>query len=344
MIPGNIIFKQRGTRWHAGENAIRGRDHTIHAAVTGYVKYYRDPEVHPTRQFIGVAFNKEDTLPYPKDEPRRRKLNLDTVVRKEKPTREPGVRIGPSGLPLRVVRKGGLFNIERLKERLWSREKMREIRAAREKAGMVKRAGRKTAKRARASTAGPTSESPDTAASSTETSAAQVAAKESETVATPVSATRQPRKQSKKRKGSNVRRRLVMPQEFLQKRWLERRRTRVLHLNPYNYSYTESNAAIGRLASRTMYTPPWKLGGRKSRFRAQRKKREEKLKKTYAHRAMVKVERKKEKAAAEERRRKLLEKQRAEGAKMAKKAQAAVKAAAEAAEKKDAQAPKPTEP
>ncbi|TLD30900.1 hypothetical protein PspLS_02538 [Pyricularia sp. CBS 133598] len=104
VIPGNIIFKQRGTIWHPGENVIMGRDHTIHAAVTGYVKFYRDPELHPHRQFIGVAFNRDDTLPYPKHGVRRRKLNMVAVKRKE-PT--PRSEVSASGLPTRVIRRVG---------------------------------------------------------------------------------------------------------------------------------------------------------------------------------------------------------------------------------------------
>ncbi|KAK3484584.1 ribosomal L27 protein-domain-containing protein [Neurospora crassa] len=102
VIPGNIIYKQRGTLWHPGENTIMGRDHTIHAAVAGYVKYYRDPQLHPDRQYIGVVFNRNDKLPYPKDAPRKRKLGLVAVPRKveevEKPT------MSASGLPLFVTR------------------------------------------------------------------------------------------------------------------------------------------------------------------------------------------------------------------------------------------------
>jgi large subunit ribosomal protein L27 len=99
VIPGNIIYKQRGTIWHAGENAILGRDFTIHAGVAGYVKYYRDPEVHPTRQFIGVALQRTDSLPYPKDQPRQRKLAKIAV-----PRREPNVlpALSASNLPTMV--------------------------------------------------------------------------------------------------------------------------------------------------------------------------------------------------------------------------------------------------
>ncbi|KAL2190613.1 hypothetical protein L209DRAFT_746879 [Thermothelomyces heterothallicus CBS 203.75] len=102
VVTGNIIYKQRGTIWHPGENTIMGRDHTIHAAVCGYVKYYRDPQRHPTRQYIGVAFNREDKLPYPPTSPRRRKLGLVAVPRKvERPAEE---TTSPSGIPLSVTR------------------------------------------------------------------------------------------------------------------------------------------------------------------------------------------------------------------------------------------------
>ncbi|KAK3905503.1 ribosomal L27 protein-domain-containing protein [Staphylotrichum tortipilum] len=102
VITGNIIYKQRGTVWHPGENTIMGRNHTIHAAVAGYVKYYRDPKRHPKRQYIGVVFNREDKLPYPESSPRRRKLHLVAVPRQiEAPVTE---TTSPSGIPLSVTR------------------------------------------------------------------------------------------------------------------------------------------------------------------------------------------------------------------------------------------------
>lgn len=36
---GNIIVRQRGTKFHAGENTYLGRDFTIHASVDGKVKF-----------------------------------------------------------------------------------------------------------------------------------------------------------------------------------------------------------------------------------------------------------------------------------------------------------------
>ena len=39
VIPGNIIVRQRGTKWKPGENVGLGKDHTIFALVEGQVKF-----------------------------------------------------------------------------------------------------------------------------------------------------------------------------------------------------------------------------------------------------------------------------------------------------------------
>ncbi len=40
LIPaGSIIVRQRGTRFHAGENVGLGKDHTLFAKITGTVKF-----------------------------------------------------------------------------------------------------------------------------------------------------------------------------------------------------------------------------------------------------------------------------------------------------------------
>jgi len=40
LIPaGSIIVRQRGTRFHAGENVGLGKDHTLFAKVDGYVQF-----------------------------------------------------------------------------------------------------------------------------------------------------------------------------------------------------------------------------------------------------------------------------------------------------------------
>jgi large subunit ribosomal protein L27 len=39
VIPGNIIVRQRGTKFHPGLNVGIGKDHTIYATTTGYVEF-----------------------------------------------------------------------------------------------------------------------------------------------------------------------------------------------------------------------------------------------------------------------------------------------------------------
>ena len=51
---GDIIARQRGFKWHPGENVHYGRDHTIHASVEGIVTYTRDPYRRRKKTFIHV--------------------------------------------------------------------------------------------------------------------------------------------------------------------------------------------------------------------------------------------------------------------------------------------------
>jgi len=39
VVPGNIIVRQRGTKFHAGENVGIGRDHTLFALTGGKVQF-----------------------------------------------------------------------------------------------------------------------------------------------------------------------------------------------------------------------------------------------------------------------------------------------------------------
>lgn len=49
---GNIIVRQRGTRYHAGENVYMGKDHSIHAKVDGTVSYTKG---RLNRTFISIV-------------------------------------------------------------------------------------------------------------------------------------------------------------------------------------------------------------------------------------------------------------------------------------------------
>ena len=78
-----------------------GRDFTIHAMATGYVKYYRDPAKHPDRKYIGVTFRKEDTLPYPQHAERKRRLGMTATLIRDA---EAAATTSASGIPS-VVRR-----------------------------------------------------------------------------------------------------------------------------------------------------------------------------------------------------------------------------------------------
>ncbi|MFO1152789.1 MAG: 50S ribosomal protein L27 [Rhodospirillales bacterium] len=51
VIPGNIIVRQRGTKFHAGDNVGVGRDHTLFALQGGRVTFHRG---YRGRTFISV--------------------------------------------------------------------------------------------------------------------------------------------------------------------------------------------------------------------------------------------------------------------------------------------------
>jgi large subunit ribosomal protein L27 len=48
VIPGNIIVRQRGTKWWPGDNVGMGKDHTIFATTEGAVTFRKG------RTFISV--------------------------------------------------------------------------------------------------------------------------------------------------------------------------------------------------------------------------------------------------------------------------------------------------
>jgi len=55
VIPGNIIARQRGTKWHPGAGVGMGRDHTIFAVVEGSVGFETKRN---GRTYISVLPNK----------------------------------------------------------------------------------------------------------------------------------------------------------------------------------------------------------------------------------------------------------------------------------------------
>ena len=54
-IAGNILVRQRGTRFHAGVNVGIGRDHTLFAKKDGEVRFQKKGPKN--RQFVSVVSN-----------------------------------------------------------------------------------------------------------------------------------------------------------------------------------------------------------------------------------------------------------------------------------------------
>lgn len=51
VIAGNIIIRQRGTRWHPGNNVGIGKDHTLFALSNGIVSFQRKAN---NRSYVSV--------------------------------------------------------------------------------------------------------------------------------------------------------------------------------------------------------------------------------------------------------------------------------------------------
>lgn len=52
VIPGNIIIRQRGTKWHPGTHVGIGKDHTIFATAEGNVEFRKKGN---GRTYVSVA-------------------------------------------------------------------------------------------------------------------------------------------------------------------------------------------------------------------------------------------------------------------------------------------------
>ncbi|MET3588934.1 large subunit ribosomal protein L27 [Bartonella silvatica] len=52
VIAGNIIVRQRGTRWHPGDNVGIGKDHTLFALSNGTVSFQKKAN---NRSYVSVV-------------------------------------------------------------------------------------------------------------------------------------------------------------------------------------------------------------------------------------------------------------------------------------------------
>ena len=58
VLAGNILVRQRGTKFFAGDNVGLGRDHTLFATATGAVKFTTKRD---DRTYVNVVMAEENT-------------------------------------------------------------------------------------------------------------------------------------------------------------------------------------------------------------------------------------------------------------------------------------------
>lgn len=94
---GNIIIRQRGTKWHPGENVKRGEDDTLFALKDGVVKF----KAKKVKNFTGKLVLRKFVSVVPSEEPVVRKFKKTGAkkaglkLRVNLKTRKPGKKKGP---------------------------------------------------------------------------------------------------------------------------------------------------------------------------------------------------------------------------------------------------------
>lgn len=96
---GNIIIRQRGTKYHPGENVYMGRDYTLHAKVDGSVSFRKS---HRNRMYVSVipeGAEAAPAAPAPKAKPAAKKAapapKVEQVTPPTEDTRTPDVDATP---------------------------------------------------------------------------------------------------------------------------------------------------------------------------------------------------------------------------------------------------------
>ncbi|KAG8996932.1 60S ribosomal protein L27 [Tulasnella sp. JGI-2019a] len=80
VVPGNIIVRQRGTKFHPGPHVGIGRDHTLYALVPGFVRFFKSKQGNSDRKFVGLVLNRGEKLPRDEASEGRSRYFSDTIV------------------------------------------------------------------------------------------------------------------------------------------------------------------------------------------------------------------------------------------------------------------------
>jgi len=89
-VAGNIIIRQRGTAFHAGDNVYMGRDHTLHAAIDGVVVFKRS---FKDRRFVSIIPVQDVPVAPAKPAKKATSLKTETVA---SPAAKPAKKAAPA--------------------------------------------------------------------------------------------------------------------------------------------------------------------------------------------------------------------------------------------------------
>ncbi|WP_412759620.1 50S ribosomal protein L27 [Neolewinella agarilytica] len=108
---GNIIIRQRGTKYHPGENVYMGRDYTIHAKVDGKVTFKKS---YRNRMYVSILPEGEVAAPAPKPAPAKAKKAAPAPkpVEAKKPEPAPAPAPAPKPEPAAEVQKAAAIPAE----------------------------------------------------------------------------------------------------------------------------------------------------------------------------------------------------------------------------------------
>ena len=86
---GNIIVRQRGTRFHAGENTYLGRDHTLHAGIDGRVAFNKRRKNRTFVSIIPLGEGEALVPAKPVKEKKQKSAPIAPIVSETKPAETP---------------------------------------------------------------------------------------------------------------------------------------------------------------------------------------------------------------------------------------------------------------
>ena len=74
---GNILVRQRGTKFHPGDNVYMGRDYTLHAAIDGTIVFRRQ---RVDRTYVNIVPFETETEPVAPTPKRPKSFQEDVLV------------------------------------------------------------------------------------------------------------------------------------------------------------------------------------------------------------------------------------------------------------------------